>query len=160
MPNEGNPGWCPGGWIPVRLLLLICGWHFDTSHYARGTCSLVPTDRNHLPAYMIERYHYFVVQSIPSCESVFYLPRNLLIIILMESLKGFDILNELDGISCPTLIIGDRSDRVLSVQASEEIESALKGKIDVTLYLYNGYGHAVYDMAADYKERILEFLLA
>ena len=39
-----------------------------------------------------------------------------------------------------------------------EIEEVMKDHPGFEIYMYDGYGHAAYDMAPDYKERILEFL--
>ena len=79
-------------------------------------------------------------------------------IILTEGMKGFDITDKLQNIICPVLIIGSRDDGVLGPEGSEQIAEKLKNLQDVELYLYDGYGHAVYDLAPDYKERLLRFL--
>ena len=79
-------------------------------------------------------------------------------VILAEGIKGFDVADQLRGISCPVLVIGSADDRVLGADASEQIAEQLKGRTDCELYMYHGYGHAVYDLAPDYKERLLNFL--
>ena len=63
----------------------------------------------------------------------------------------------LGSIACPVLVLGSYDDQVVGGEASEMIADLLKGK-DCTLYMYDGYGHAPYDLAPDYKERMLEFL--
>lgn len=78
--------------------------------------------------------------------------------VLAKGLKGFDILDELDKIRCPVLAIGDRDDRVTGAEAMESIAEHLKEQPDFELYMYEGCGHAVYDLAPDYKKRILRFL--
>lgn len=80
-------------------------------------------------------------------------------VILAESLKDFDMTDRLPQITCPVLVIGSRDDKVLGPEGSEEIAEALKDRPDCELYMYDGYGHAVYDLAPDYKERMLRFLL-
>ena len=79
-------------------------------------------------------------------------------VILAEGMKGFDVTGQLHGISCPVLVIGSADDRVLGADASEQIARLLNGQTDCELYMYHGYGHAVYDLAPDYKERLLSFL--
>ncbi len=79
-------------------------------------------------------------------------------IILAQSLRDFDITDELDQIACPVLLIGSKDDRVLGVEAAQVIAEHLSGRPDFELYLYDGYGHAAYDTAPDYKERVLSFL--
>jgi pimeloyl-ACP methyl ester carboxylesterase len=79
-------------------------------------------------------------------------------IVLAESLRDFDITDDLRKITCPTLVIGSKTDRVLGGKASEIIAANLKGSPDCELYMYEGYGHAAYDCAPDYTERLLKFL--
>ena len=79
-------------------------------------------------------------------------------IIMAEGMKGFDVTDDLKKITCPVLVIGSKDDRVLGAEASEQIAENLKGREDVVLYMYDGFGHAAYDTAPDYKERILDFL--
>ena len=79
-------------------------------------------------------------------------------VIMSEGLKGFDVTENLDKISCPVLVLGDTDDHVLGGAASEEIGAYLKDRPDCELYMYSGYGHAAYDTAPDYRERILFFL--
>ena len=80
--------------------------------------------------------------------------------ILAESIRGFDVTKDLGMIDCSVLIIGDRDDRLLGANASEQIAELLDGKPGFELYLYDGYGHAAYDTAPDYRERMLRFLTA
>lgn len=76
-------------------------------------------------------------------------------VILASTIIGFDALDEVERITCPVLVIGSRDDRVLGGDASVQIAARLKG---AELYLYDSYGHAAYDTAPDYKERLLRFL--
>lgn len=79
-------------------------------------------------------------------------------VVLARGMEGFDVTGGLSEIRCPVLVIGDRDDRVLGAEATEEIAEKLCGAPKVQVYLYDGYGHAAYDTAPDYKERILAFL--
>ena len=80
-------------------------------------------------------------------------------VILAKSMKGLDIVGDLDKISCPTFVIGSMDDKVLGSEASELIAEHLRGIPGFKMHMYDGYGHAAFDMAPDYKERILKFLL-
>jgi hypothetical protein len=40
----------------------------------------------------------------------------------------------------------------------DSIRDALAGHPDFEWYLYDGFGHAAYDTAPDYRERLLKFL--
>lgn len=80
-------------------------------------------------------------------------------VIIASGLVHFNIIRDLEKIKCPVLVIGDRDDLVLGGQASVIIADHLKKRPDNELYMYEGYGHAAYDTAPDYKERIYQFLV-
>ena len=75
-------------------------------------------------------------------------------VVMTEGMKGFDVMAELRKIKCPVLVIGSRDDGVLGGEASERIAE----KLGCELFMYDGYGHAAYDLAPDYRERMLKFL--
>ncbi len=79
--------------------------------------------------------------------------------ILAEGMKGFDATADLDKISCPVLLLGSNDDQVLGADAAMLIAEHLGSHPDFEVYMYDGYGHAAYDTAPDYKERIMNFLL-
>ena len=79
-------------------------------------------------------------------------------VILARSLDGFDIADRVPDIACPVLVLGDRDDRVLGPEGVENIAKSLGGRADCELLMYEGFGHAAYDLAPDYKQRMLHFL--
>ena len=78
-------------------------------------------------------------------------------ITLAEGTRDFNVTDELDKICCPVMAIGVYEDAVLDSDATMEIAEKLDRRPDFRLYLYTGYGHAAYDTAPDYRERILRF---
>lgn len=93
-------------------------------------------------------------------------------VIQTEGTGGFDELDQLPRIQCPVLVLGDETDAVLGVQATRDIAARLNAQPmpeDFTqpdaggskneFYIYKDYGHAVYDTAPDYRDRIKSFLL-
>ena len=70
-----------------------------------------------------------------------------------RKIKDFDIYGEIDRITCPMLVIGGGKDKLIDVQASRDIAE----KTGAELYIYEKYGHAVYDEAPDIKYRLFEF---
>lgn len=78
-------------------------------------------------------------------------------IVLAEGTEGFNVVSELDRIRCPVLALGVFEDSVLDSDATMEIAEKLDYRPDFRLYLYTGYGHAAFDTAPDYKQRILNF---
>ena len=79
-------------------------------------------------------------------------------IILAEGMKGFNVSSQLSQIQCPVLALGVFEDSVLDSDATMEIAEKLDERADFRLYMYTGYGHAAFDTAPDYRERILNFL--
>ena len=78
-------------------------------------------------------------------------------VILAEGIKGFDVISELSRIQCPVLALGVYEDSVLDSDATMEIAEKLDDHPDFRLYMYIGYGHAAFDTAPDYRQRILRF---
>ena len=79
-------------------------------------------------------------------------------ITVTEGMKGFDVTKDLRKIMCPVLVIGSRDDKIFGGEASMQIMECLKGKPDCELFMYDDCGHAAYDVAPDYRERMLKFL--
>ena len=78
-------------------------------------------------------------------------------IILAGCALDFDITDKLKNIKCPVLAMGDAEDAVLDGDATMEIAENLDYRPDFRLFLYNGFGHAVYDVAPDYLKRMKDF---
>lgn len=76
---------------------------------------------------------------------------------LAEGMKDFDVTEDLARIVCPTLVIGSADDRVLGAQADAQIAACLRNCPECICCQYDGYGHAAYDTAPDYPERLLRF---
>lgn len=80
-------------------------------------------------------------------------------VILAKSIPGFDVSQQLDKIQCPIMALGVFEDRVLDSDATMEIAENLDSKPDFALYMYTGYGHAAFDTAPGYKEKVYDFLM-
>ena len=75
-------------------------------------------------------------------------------IILAKAIETFNCYDKLSKIKCPVLVLGSNGDKVVTPAGSTEIAEA----INCDIYMYEDtYGHGVYDEAADYKQRILDF---
>lgn len=72
-----------------------------------------------------------------------------------NAILGFNAFNELNKITCPTLIIGGEIDKIVGVQASYEIKEQIAGS---ELYVYPGLGHATHEEAKDFYLRVFKFL--
>lgn len=75
-------------------------------------------------------------------------------IILLGACFTFNCYDRLKEIKCPVLVLGASDDKVVTAEGSLQIAEAL----GCDIYMYKeGYGHGVYDEAADYKQRCLDF---
>lgn len=80
--------------------------------------------------------------------------------VLAKACLAFDAYEGLKMLKCPTLVLGAELDQVLGVVASREIAEALtRNGVPTELYVYENYGHAAYDEAPDFRQRILKFLM-
>ena len=75
---------------------------------------------------------------------------------LSNAVKDFDVRDTLKNIDCPVLAIGSKDDKVFGPEASVKIVEYIN-KQTAQVYMYDNYGHAAYDVAPDYKQRIYEF---
>lgn len=74
-------------------------------------------------------------------------------IALCKAGQEYDIYDSLSEIHCPAFVIGANDDKVVTGQASIDIAE----KLGCEYYMYDNYGHAVYDEAPDYTGRIFDF---
>ena len=73
---------------------------------------------------------------------------------LASATLDFNIENDLKNIKCKALVIWSNNDLIFWGESSKNLAKIL----NCELYLYNSYGHAVYDEAPDFRDRILNFL--
>ena len=74
--------------------------------------------------------------------------------ILAKAVMRFDSYEDLPKITCPVLIVGAEGDRIFGAQASRKL--AEKGGFNLFIY-GTEYGHAVYDEAPDFRQKMLDF---
>ncbi len=72
-----------------------------------------------------------------------------------RAILAFSAVEQLPEISCPTLIIGGAEDRIVGVGASHTIHERIAGS---RLFIYPGLGHAAYEEAGDFNDRVFSFL--
>ena len=76
-------------------------------------------------------------------------------IILAKACLTCDTYEKLDEIKCPVFVIGGNKDRIVGSEASREIAE----KLGCDIYMYDDYGHAVYEEAKDFNKRVYDFLM-
>lgn len=79
--------------------------------------------------------------------------------ILAEGIRAFDLTKELHQIRCPVLAISARDDGVFGPDAAVQMEQSFAEYPLFSSFVYDGYGHAAYDTAPDYRARMLRFLM-
>lgn len=75
-------------------------------------------------------------------------------LILAKACLSCNTYDELDKITCPVLVLGGRQDKVVTGEASEEMAD----KLGCEIYMYETLGHAAYEEASDFNERVYKFL--
>lgn len=76
------------------------------------------------------------------------------LIAYIDAAKGFNVYNSLDKITAETLVISASKDKITTVNGAREIAE----KLNCRYHEYRKYGHAVFDEAKCYKQRIYNFL--
>lgn len=76
------------------------------------------------------------------------------LIVQSDACLSHDARSLLKKIICPVFVLCSRKDQVFPYTDSEY----LADEIGCKLYIYDGYSHAVYDEAPDFKSRMLGFL--
>ena len=66
-------------------------------------------------------------------------------------------MEELGRIQATVLVIGGEKDGALGGEASRELAAEIPG---AQLYMYENWGHGLYEEAADFNQRVLDFLKA
>lgn len=74
--------------------------------------------------------------------------------VLASAILTFDCYDRLHEIRCPVLVLGGEKDRITTGQASVEIAE----KLNCEIHMYSEYGHAAYEEANDFNDRIVSFL--
>ncbi len=72
-----------------------------------------------------------------------------------RAIAGFDVRADLASIRCPTLILGGGNDHIVGAQAAREMHERIIGS---KLHIYPRLGHAAYEEAPDFNDRIFRFL--
>ncbi len=62
---------------------------------------------------------------------------------------------ELNKIVCPTLVIGGKCDKIVGTAAASAIADRISGS---QLLIYDNLGHAAYEEAKDFNDKVLNFL--
>ncbi len=79
--------------------------------------------------------------------------------VLSAACAHVDTYNDLGKIKCPVFVIGAALDHVVGAEASTIMYEKLKAEgVPCQFYMYNDYGHAAFDEAKDYRQRIYDFL--
>ena len=71
-----------------------------------------------------------------------------------EAILAFDAREELGKITCPTLVIGGGEDKIVGPVAAGELHELISQS---DLFVYPEFGHAAYEEAKDFNERVYRF---
>ena len=76
-------------------------------------------------------------------------------LILAKACLTCNAYDSLKKIQCPVFVIGGKQDKVVTGEASEEIAK----KLGCEIYMYENLGHAAYEEAADFNQKVFDFLI-
>lgn len=77
-------------------------------------------------------------------------------LIMAKACITHNAIDELDQIKAPTFIIGAEKDLIVTGDASRVLAEKISGS---ELYMYEDYGHGVFEEAKDFNQRVHEFLM-
>lgn len=75
--------------------------------------------------------------------------------VLASAILEFDCYDRLSEIGCPVFVLGGVKDKITTGEASVEIAQ----KLNCDIYMYPEYGHAAYEEAKDFNNKVYDFLL-
>ena len=76
-------------------------------------------------------------------------------ITLAEACLTCNTYDRLDQIQCPTLVLGGEQDKITTAAAARELAE----RLGCQSHIYAGLGHAAYEEAPDFNQRIMDFFL-
>ena len=76
-------------------------------------------------------------------------------LIMADACLSHNAYSELEKIKVPCFVIGANEDLIVTGAASEEIAEKITGS---ELYMYDGYGHGVFEEAEDFNKCVQDFL--
>lgn len=76
-------------------------------------------------------------------------------LIQTASCMEHDAYAKLERITCPTLIIGGDADKIVGQNSAHELADKINNS---ELFIYEGLGHAAYEEAGDFNDRVCSFL--
>ncbi len=79
--------------------------------------------------------------------------------VLVRGMKGYDATQIIKNIRCPVLLLGSYDDGLITREITEKTIKSLSVLKDFQYHIYEGYGHASYDIAPDYKNRLYDFFM-
>lgn len=77
-------------------------------------------------------------------------------LVFSDACLTHDAYEDLNQIKVPTLVIGGERDKALGGDASREIAARIPG---AELFMYEQWGHGLYEEAKDFNRRVVDFLI-
>ena len=80
-------------------------------------------------------------------------------IIFAKSIINFDIFEQVKDVNIPVLFVHDKLDNLININNVYNFLDYYKYKNNFTNYFFEGFGHALYDLAPDFKKVMKDFFL-
>ena len=78
-------------------------------------------------------------------------------VILARAVRGYTMKDRIKKLRGPLFAVASRSDRIFGEDTIKVMLNAFRDLPGFEYYIYDGYGHALYDTAPDFKERLYAF---
>lgn len=119
----------------------------------QGLCAqLLMDEAEHAYSQRYLKYHRFLYPFLSLTEKPENLPR---FRIQANACMTHDTLNQLEQISCPTLVIGGEHDRIMGPEAAGILADGIPNS---RLIVYPGLGHSAFEESKDFLPDVLTFL--
>lgn len=80
-------------------------------------------------------------------------------IIFSKSIINFDVFDNLKDINIPILFIHDKKDQLINIDNIYKMLDKYKDKNNISSYYFEGYGHALYDLAPTFKKIMFDYFM-
>ena len=77
------------------------------------------------------------------------------LVIMTGNMGSFDVYDRLSDIKCPVFVMAGNEDEIIPVESAKEMIE----KLGCESYIFDGFGHAVYDETPEFKDKARDFFV-
>ena len=138
--------------VSEERFAVIKGW-IEKAKAKDGTGIYIDFGKTVYPPDIYEKYKYALIEAGKTVTD----EEMQRFITLAEAVNGYSSKLNLNDIRCPLFAVGSVDDGIFGESAIREIIDTFRGLPGFKYHLYESFGHAVYDTAPDFRERLYGF---